>query len=490
MTAARPSDAIFCTAGIRAIEARFAASDPPLMERAGTAVAGIAAKLLTDGARPPLIVAGPGNNGGDGFVAARLLRELGHKPLVMFAGEPDRLPADARAAYEQWLAVGGRTQADLPKEAPGLVVDALFGIGLTRPIEGRPAEIIAGMNRFGCPVLAVDIPSGLGADHGRALGCAVRADHTVTFIALKPGLLTGDGPDHCGRITVENLSLDIPAAEGSMIGTAHFRNQLRPRPWASHKGSFGSVGIVGGARGMAGAALLAGRAALRLGAGRVYVGMLEPLAVDPAQPELMLRSAGEVFDLATVLAVGPGLGRSREAHELLRRAIDSQLPLIVDADALNLLAEHPVLIKHIQRREAPTILTPHPAEAGRLLGRSADEVQADRLAAALTLTERSHAVVLLKGCGTIIAAPGEPWSVNTTGNPGLASAGSGDVLTGMIAALIAQHWPALTAAQGACHSHGAAADALVAEDQGPIGLTAGELIDGARELLNRWTANA
>jgi hydroxyethylthiazole kinase-like uncharacterized protein yjeF len=489
MTAVRKSRPIFRTAGIRAVEARFGAAEPPLMERAGTAVAARAVQMLADSRRPPLVAAGPGNNGGDGFVAARLLKESGFAPQVVILGNASRLPTDARAAFEQWQAVGGTTTATFPDQTPGLVVDALFGIGLARPIEARAAEFVARINAFDCPVLAVDIASGLDADSGRVLGQAVRADHTVSFIAFKPGQLTGDGPDQSGIVELDTLSIDAGAAEGWTVAPDRFRQFLRPRPRASHKGSFGSVGIVGGAPGMAGAALLAGGAALKLGAGRVYVGMLEPLAVDPLRLELMLRRAEEVFSLATVLAIGPGLGLSSVAADLLRRAIGSQLPLVIDADGLNLLAEHRVLMNHVARREAATVLTPHPAEAGRLLGITTDAVQADRVGAALALADRCRTPVLLKGCGSIVAAPASPWFVNTTGNAGLATAGSGDVLTGLVAALLAQHWPALPAVLAAAHLHGSAADALVAAGRGPIGLTAGELMDASRELFNRWVAD-
>jgi hydroxyethylthiazole kinase-like uncharacterized protein yjeF len=204
----------------------------------------------------------------------------------------------------------------------------------------------------------------------------------------------------------------------------------------------------------------------------------------------MLRRAEEVFDLATALAVGPGLGQSHTALELLTRALAAPLPLVLDADALNLLAAHPVLMKHATRRAAPTLLTPHPAEAGRLLGLTTEAVQADRLAAATALAERSRAVVVLKGCGSLIVAPDGSWFVNTSGNPGLASAGSGDVLTGLIAALLAQGWPALPAALAGVHLHGTAADALVERGCGPVGLAASELIDAARSIFNRWLADA
>lgn len=462
-----PAIPLFRTAGIRAIEARFADAQPPLMERAGAQVAAAAQAMLGTAKGPILIVAGPGNNGGDGLVAARLLKELDHDVTVVRAGsEP------------------------IPERDWRLVIDALFGIGLTRAIEGAFANAVERINALTCPVLAIDIPSGLCADTGRVLGVAVRATRTISFIAGKPGLYTLEGPDHCGETLVDTLGVDVGAPEGRLISTGLFRDLLQPRRRNTHKGDYGRVGIIGGAPGMAGAALLAGRAALKLGTGRVYVGMLERLAVDPLQPELMLRTADETPGLADVLAIGPGLGQSNQAEELLRRTIDAGLPRVFDADALNLLAAHPVLLAKVSRGNTPPVLTPHPAEAARLLGTSTDAVQADRLAAALELAHRHRAIVVLKGCGSIVATPDGQWFVNATGNAGLASAGSGDVLTGMIAALLAQHWPPLAATLAAVHLHGAAADMLVAQGSGPIGLTAGEVLNAARQLLNRWIADA
>ncbi len=467
---------------LRNLETKHADAMPALMERAGAAAARIVLEMLDGRA---LVVAGPGNNGGDAFVVARLLKAAGHAPTVLFAGEPERLPADARAAHAAWLAAGGACRADYPPGKFGLVVDGLFGIGLTRPIEGQYADWIARINAGGAPVLALDVPSGLNALTGQATGPVVRATRTATFIALKPGLLTADGPDLCGAITVCDLGLSV-APDGMLAEPALFRHCLQPRPRNSHKGSFGSVAVLGGASGMAGAALLAGRAALRLGAGRVYLGMLERLPVDPGQPELMLRTADEAPGLATVLAVGPGLGQSPEARALLIRALGSGLPQVIDADGLNLLAQEPSLLTRRAASPAPSLLTPHPAEAARLLGCSSAEVQADRVAACLELARRFGAHVALKGCGTVIAAPDGRWFINTTGNAGLASAGSGDALTGMLAALLAQGWPPLEALLGAVHLHGAAAGACIAAGRGPVGLTAGELIDPARKLLNDW----
>jgi hydroxyethylthiazole kinase-like uncharacterized protein yjeF len=474
---------------LRAIEVAHASIKPSLMERAGSCAARIAGEILANMEGSPLILAGPGNNGGDAFVVARLLKDAGHAPRVVFNGDPARLPADAHLAHTAWLASGGTCLNDCPAGTFGLVIDGLFGIGLTRPVEGVYADLIGRINASTCPIMSLDLPSGLNAATGNATGPVVRAHHTVTFIALKPGLLTGDGPDYCGKITLCDLDLAIDTRDGEVVTPALFRHCLQARRRNSHKGSYGSVAIIGGAPGMAGAALLAGRAALKLGAGRVYLGMLERLPVDSGQPELMLRSPQEAINAATVIAIGPGLGQSVQAGELLAHALDSPLPLVIDADALNLLTQGTLLLRKIAVRPAPTFLTPHPAEAARLLDCSTADIQADRLAAALELSRRLHAHVALKGCGTLIAAPDGRWFINTTGNPGLASAGSGDVLTGMLAALLAQGWPAPEALLGAVHLHGAAADARTRSGCGPIGLTAGELIDPARQIINHWTTH-
>ncbi|MDD5176398.1 MAG: NAD(P)H-hydrate dehydratase [Sterolibacterium sp.] len=475
---------------LRNIERRQFEARPSLMERAGQAAATLALSLLAGSTRPPLIVAGPGNNGGDAFVVARILRQSGITPLVVFCGLVEKLPAEARAAHEAWIACGGTLHDDIPAGKRDLVIDGLFGIGLARPLGGRHALLVERINALGCPVLALDIPSGLDSETGRVLGIAVRAAHTATFIGLKPGLLTLDGPDHCGVVSVHDLGLDIDAIDGYSVSPALFSDQLQPRLKNSHKGSFGSVGILGGAPGMAGAALLAGRAAQKLGAGRVYVGMLERLAVDPMQPELMLRKPDEIFSLANCLAIGPGLGQSDAALKLLRSAIASTLPLLLDADALNLLAVHPVLARNLSRRPAPTLMTPHPAEAARMLGNDTATVQDDRITAALELAGRFQTATLLKGNGSVVALPDGRWFINSTGNPGLASAGTGDVLSGMLVALLAQGWPAEAALLAAVHLHGAAADACVASGNGPLGLSAGELITAARKLLNHWITAA
>lgn len=489
--------AILQAPALRALEMEHAAATPSLMERAGACAARIALGVLSGRA---LVLAGPGNNGGDAFVVARRLKEAGHEPVVLFAGDPDKLPADAHHANAAWLAAGGSCLNAYPAGEFGLIIDGLFGIGLARPIAGIYADWIERANASGLPILALDTPSGLNATTGQATGPVIRANRTVTFIALKPGLLTCDGPDCCGSITVCDLDLKFAAEDGQPVAPALFRHCLQPRRRNSHKGSHGSVAIIGGAAGMTGAALLAGRTALKLGAGRVYLGMLDQSATDPVQPELMLRSPEDALNLGTVLAIGPGLGQSMHAGELLAHALDSRLPRVIDADGLNLLAQSPLLQRKCAVSPAPTfacavphvptVLTPHPAEAARLLGSTTEAVQADRLTAALQLARRLNAHVALKGCGTIVTTPDGRWFINTTGNPGLATAGSGDVLTGMLAALLAQGWPALEALLGAVHLHGAAADACVAAGQGPIGLTAGEIIEPARHLLNDWISQA
>ncbi len=488
--ASRP---IYSVAALREIESRHAGAAPPLMERAGAAAVSQALTFLAPGGLPPLVVCGPGNNGGDGFVVARLLRERGIAPVVVFAGEENKLPADARAARERYRAAGGATVGEIPAGPYSLAVDALFGIGLQRPLGGVHAALVERINGLGCPVLALDIPSGLCADTGRVLGCAVRANGTATFIALKPGLLTLDGPEHCGTIGVCDLGLAAErdsTARGHTVTPALFESHFKPRPKNSHKGMLGSVGILGGAPGMLGAALLAGRAALKLGAGRVFVGLLDATApaVDFMQPELMLRGPQDILaaGLATALAAGPGLGQGDAARALLGQALAADLPLVLDADALNLLASHPVLAKKVSRRRAATLITPHPLEAARLLGSDTAAVQADRLRAACALAQKLNAVTILKGCGSVIAAPDGRWFINGSGNPGMASAGMGDVLTGLAATLLAQGWEAEAAALCAAHLHGLAADLLAGGGIGPAGMTAGESIDAARRIFNAW----
>lgn len=487
--------------GLRAIERLpLAAGETALMQRAGLAAAEWARELCADGRSAVLVLAGPGNNGGDAFAMAAHLAGWSFDVRLVFTGDAGRLSADAAAALAQWQSAGGKLLTAIPEgPAWGLIVDGLFGIGLQRDIGAPFDSLIAAANDLGrrhaCPLLALDCPSGLDADTGTIRGAAVHASHTLTFIAMKPGLLTADGPDCCGEVRLAKLGLDAPAnlpPEGYTVHRNQFAARLAPRSRNSHKGSFGSVGILGGAPGMTGAALLAGRAALKLGAGRVYLGLADPDAprFDPVQPELMLRDAATLPALPLdALAVGPGLGTAGAAPDLLSRALGIGRPLVLDADALNLVAADTGLAATLAARPAPSLLTPHPAEAARLLGTSVATVQNDRIAATVEIGRRFACFAALKGCGTVIATPDGHWFVNTSGNPGMASAGMGDTLTGLVVALLAQGWDAEAALLAGVHLHGAAADALVAEGIGPIGLTAGEVGDEARGVLNRWIAD-
>lgn len=479
---------ILTVADVRAVEADWIRR-APLMERAGAAACEAACRSIGQPCAAIAVLCGPGNNGGDGLVAARRLREAGHEVEVLLGADVARLPPEAAAALAAWRAADGGISDTLPSAGRfALAIDALFGIGLTRPIGGVYAEWIDWLNRCDCPVLSLDVPSGLDADRGGLTGPAVRATHTLTFIALKPGLLTLDGPDHCGRISIDDLGIAPVPAPATTVTPALFAERLVARARNSHKGMTGDAAVIGGASGMIGAALLAARAAVHLGAGRVFAGLLADDAprVDPVCPELMPRAPAEAIAAADAIAIGPGLGRDTAARRLVEVALARDAPLVLDADALNLVAAHPVLARALARRTAATLLTPHPAEAARLLAVTTETVQRDRVQAALELAKRLCAHVALKGCGTLLAAPDGRWWINTSGNPGMATAGMGDVLTGIALALLAQGWDARSALLAAVHLHGAAADRLVERGEGPVGLTAGEVIAPARALLNEW----
>ena len=487
---------IYSTVEIREIERAANAffSELKLMERAGRAAAELARELLGDRSSV-LVVAGPGNNGGDALVAARHLKQWFYRVEVAFVGQEDKLPPDAADALCAWRAAGGACLDTLPATGDwGLIIDGLFGIGLTRPLESPYAEIVAHINALGIPILALDVPSGLNADSGQSLGPTVRAEHTVTFLALKPGLATADGPDYCGQLHLRTLDITAPMyapASGWLLEQSLVAHLLPKRGLNSHKGTFGSVGILGGAESMTGAPLLAGRAVLRLGAGRVYVSHFAENAptVDFHQPELMLRKPAALFDHLplTCLVAGPGMGHSATAGEWLARTLQSETPVVLDADALNLLATSQELQDLAAQRNAATLMTPHPAEAARLIGATVQDVLYQRAEVAAMIAARFNAFVALKGVVTICAMPNGTWFINTSGNPGLASAGTGDVLCGFMAALMAQGLQARDALLMGVFLHGAAADRLVEQGIGPIGMTASEVIDAGRALLNEWT---
>jgi ADP-dependent NAD(P)H-hydrate dehydratase / NAD(P)H-hydrate epimerase len=487
-------DPIYRVSEVRALEG--GAAKQPLMVRAGLAAAEVARELIAGRPSRVLVLAGPGNNGGDAFVVAHWLKSWFFDVVVAFRGNAAKFGRDADAAHHQWVAGGGTTVTDWgDEERWGMIVDGLFGIGLTRAIEGDYAAWIDRANRTGLPILALDVPSGLDAETGVAHGVTIRATATATFIALKPGLLTADGPDHCGAISVHALDLDVQSLVPARGERLTWRTISAALPGAMsrarqnvHKGTFGTLAIIGGNDGMVGAAILAGRAALHLGAGKVWVGFAakSPPAVDWVQPELMLRSANSVLaDQPDALIVGPGLGSDAGARALLAQALAHEVPLVLDADALNLVAADTTLAAAVTARKAPTAITPHPAEAARLAGSTTTAIQADRLGAALALASRFNTATVLKGAGSVLAFPGGTWAINASGNAGLASGGTGDVLAGMLGALLAQGVPLDAALRLAVCLHGAAADALVAAGVGPLGLTASKLAPAARELINR-----
>lgn len=462
----------------RALEHTALAALPPhtLMARAGDAVARLALAVAPH-ARRVLVLAGPGNNGGDALVAARRLHEHGVNVRVCLLADSARLPRDAAWALEHARGVG--IDPSLPARVDAdLVLDGLLGIGATRPPDGAIADAIAAINGSGVDTLAIDLPSGLDADRGVRLGdAAVRARHCLSLLTLKPGLFTAEGRDHAGRVWHDDLGVATPASTMSLIGPA----DVLPAPHASHKGRFGDVHVLGGAPGMRGAAILAARAALGAGSGRVRVALMDPQApaFDDTSPELMFRSPQAVVEphalaAATVVA---GCGGGAGIGAWLPAAIARAARLVLDADALNAVAGEPSLRAALQargRRGAPTVLTPHPLEAARLLGSDSAAVQHDRITAARSLAETFSAVVVLKGSGTVVACTDGTLGVNATGNARLAGPGTGDVLAGWIGGIWSRHGgTAADAARAAVYVHGRAADA--ASGHGPI--PAAALID-------------
>lgn len=464
-----------------------------LMERAGAATYAAIRETVGD-TGSMIVLCGGGNNGGDGFVIARLAHQDGISVRLSLKGDPEKLKGDARTAWDHVIAAGVKPQ---PFDANAVVdsdvvVDAMLGTGLDREVTGELGEWIETVNSTDIPVVAVDIPSGLHADSGRVLGVAIEADLTVSFIGLKVGLLTGEGRAHAGQIRFEDLG--VPAAVYENLVPAARRidyplvsGWLRPRQATAHKGHFGHVLVVGGEHGFAGAARMAGEAAARMGAGLVSIATQPEHAAVIAQqrPELMVHGIrepaemGELLERATVVAVGPGLGQAEWGTRLLGTILDTKLPLVVDADGLNLLAGEPL-------RRDNWILTPHPGEAARLLNTGTADIQSDRLAAVQALGERFGGAVVLKGSGTLIGSAAAVPALCSEGNPGMASGGMGDVLTGVLAGLLAQR-AALdidlcqVAELGVC-LHAAAADEAAAE--GERGLLATDLMRPLRYLVN------
>ncbi|MBN2691292.1 MAG: NAD(P)H-hydrate dehydratase [Burkholderiaceae bacterium] len=489
------SEPVYSTQSLREQEAAAARTLPPhtLMQSAGRAVARLVQARFPH-ARRIVVLAGAGNNGGDGLVAATHLHALGRDVQILACGAATlgdwaaRLPPDAAWAWNAAQAAAVQSAAPTPPHAlpeADLYLDALLGIGLTGPVRGPTAAVIEALNaQTRAPVLSVDLPSGLDADRGGYSNVCVRATVTLSLLGLKPGLCTGPGAPLCGELWGDDLDLPdtlqaaTPAPTAIRIGADSVRPLLPNLPHAAHKGQRGDVQVIGGAAGMTGAALLAARAAARLGAGRVFVGLLDAHAptVDLVAPELMLRTPAELLRSARktgCVVFGPGEGIDPSARTALELALIQSAPLVLDADALNLLAQDADLRTALRQRTTLTVLTPHPLEAARLLGIPVEQVQADRLQAARDLARRHGAWVVLKGAGSVIASPQSALWINSTGNGLLATAGSGDVLAGTIAALLS----ATNRAQSllaAVWLHGGAADRYAAL-RGDAGLSAAQL---------------
>lgn len=457
--------------GCRAIEARAAAALPPhtLMARAGQAVARLALALAPH-ARAIELWCGPGNNGGDGFVAATLLRAWGKDARIVLVGDPAGGPDDARHAWQGSRDAGVPVAEGMPERVSGdLAVDALLGLGVSRALSGPLAMAVARLNGGDAPLLAVDLPTGLHGDTGVVQGVAVQATHTLALLALKPGLFTAHGRDHAGRIWFDDLSVGATGGDAVLVGPCAARSLSAARRHAQHKGSFGDLMVLGGASGMVGAAVLAARAAMAAGAGRVYLGVLAALDTawfEPAWPELMSRPVAHLLappQLAQATVVC-GCGGGDAVREVLPPVLHHARRLVLDADGLNAVAVDAGLQRAVRARSArglATVLTPHPLEAARLLQVPSAEVQADRLAAADRLAEAMQCTVLLKGSGTVVATPQQPTSINPTGDARLATAGSGDVLAGWLAGLWSAHAASASshvAAQAAAWLHGAAVE--------------------------------
>ena len=453
-----------------------------LMRRAGT----FAAKWLDERLPCPhvTVLAGPGNNGGDAIVCACELKRLGHTvQLVMPGGEPKT--ELAREMLADWIALGGTVISDpYMTEKADAVVDGLFGTGLKRPITGDYLDAILWFNERQCFRLALDVPSGLHSETGHWVGTmpGVTADATVTFLSAKSGLYMNEGVDAAGAVVVSELDVSVPLTRLGLIEYSDFDHICQPRPKFSHKGTFGHVAVVGGAEGHIGAALLSARAALRMGAGTVTVALLTPNAmmVDPVAPELMFSSTPLDFSRFTAAVIGPGLGQSAAAKARLEAALASNIPLVLDADALNLIAGDKALLTTLLHRTVATVLTPHEAEGARLLKVTPQIIQSDRVNAVRDIALQTGAITVLKGPGTLIAMRSSRTWLSPYATASLATAGSGDVLSGMIASFLGQRYDTVESVLGAVMLHGYAGKERVA------GLTASEIASIAVEPLETY----
>ncbi len=510
---------LYTIAQLRTLEKAAALALPPftLMTRAGEAAAFLLQHQL--GGIPPekryiWLAAGPGNNGGDALATATILHQQGMKVKVCMPVEVKT--DDARHALQVARAAGVPIVTDLPSDEELVsyrwVVDGLFGIGLTRPLDGIFAQITERILRWkeqGGAVLALDIPSGLNSDTGQVIphSIAIKATYTITFIGAKPGLYTGSGRDYAGDVAIAPLELEAGTPSAASAFTTSkiwlnapelFTQHLPERSHLAHKGTFGSLTVIGGANGLSGAPILSARAALLAGTGKVQVALLSehPFPYDPLYPELMLHrfipraaenknNEPHINDTSSAFVIGCGLGQSQLAQTALEEILSTAKPLLIDADGLNLIAKQAHIAQTVAQRNGTTVITPHPLEAARLLACDVQTIQNNRLEAARELTQKFSAITILKGSGTVIASPDGSMVVNQSGHAALATGGTGDVLSGLIGALLAQRMQPFVAALTAVFLHGRAAESLASAADGPSGLTASEIAPRYRRLFNQ-----
>ncbi|HXJ81311.1 MAG TPA: NAD(P)H-hydrate dehydratase [Candidatus Methylomirabilis sp.] len=499
---------VFTAAEMRALDARaigeLGIPGPRLMENAGTGAAGVIAEEFAPiRGKRVLIVCGRGNNGGDGFVVARRLKARGARVQVVVIGHRSEVKGDAVVSLGRWRGPIEEVAAEPRLRALGrdlaradVIVDALLGTGLDGPARGLVAGAIDAVNGAGRPVASLDLPSGLGSDRGALLGPTVKAQLTVTFAGYKRSLLIHPAAAHAGRVVVVDIGISPAEVERGiatfLLEESDVRRHFPPRSSDAHKGSFGHLLVLAGSVGKTGAAGLAGRAALRSGVGLCTVAtpvsqqpivaglgmepMTEPVAETPGHT-VSLQARERVLELAArtdALAVGPGLSLDPETQELVRGLVaDVARAMVVDADGLNALGGH---LERLDRAAGPRALTPHPGEMARMLGATIAEVQADRLEVVRTFCVRHGVALALKGAGTVIGGPDGRVYINPTGNPGMATGGSGDVLTGMVGAFLARGFDAVTALQTGCFLHGLAGDVACAE-RGEESLIAGDIVE-------------
>ncbi len=463
-----------------------------LMERAAQAVV----EKITDGSydlHKVLIACGTGNNGGDGLAVARLLKAKGICVEVCLTGALERLSEDAKQQFEMYRAVLGKFVTAPAYHEYTVIVDAIFGIGCNREITGIMAEVIEAINHAEVPVISIDVPSGISSDTGNVCGCAVKADTTVTFFTWKLGMMLFPGRNYCGRIFIADLGIPFEKTEQCQViayGEEDI-NKLPKRKPDSHKGTFGKVLVIAGSPGISGAAYLAAAGAYRIGAGlvKLYTPKENLFAMQTLLPEALIeiydreqplvKQLKQCVEWADAIVIGPGFGTDSMAERILKFTISkSKVPVVIDADGLNILAkeESCLLDNH-----APLILTPHIQEMARLAGTIREEVQKNPIDAAKKFADTYPVTLVLKDAATVIAKKGELLYVNTSGNSGMATGGSGDVLAGMIGGLIAQGMEALEAARLGVYVHGRAGDAA-AMNRSAYSMTATDILDGIAEV--------